>query len=121
MKAVRVRILKPNLSFKMRTLTAFIVGLLIGVLICNSASAGSLTQGTVVCAERGDVVTQLEQRYGEEPVFMGLASIGAVIEILASPTGTFTIILTRPNGLSCLMAAGDAWEDVPPKLKGPKT
>ncbi len=73
-----------------------------------------------MCGERGAVVTSLEKTYSETPVSMGLASNGAIIEILASPSGTFTIILTRPNGLSCVMAAGENWEDLPKRLAGAK-
>jgi len=35
--------------------------------------------------------------------------------------GTFTIILTRPNGLTCVMAAGENWEDLPKRLTGAHT
>ena len=66
-----------------------------------------------MCAERRAVVENLEQTYSEAPVSMGLASNGAVIEVLASPSGSFTIILTQPNGLTCVMAAGEYWEDLP--------
>ena len=71
-----------------------------------------------MCAERRAVVENLEQTYSEAPVSMGLASNGAVIEVLASPSGSFTIILTQPNGLSCVMAAGENWEDLPKRLAG---
>ena len=73
-----------------------------------------------MCGERSTVVASLEKTYSETPVSMGLASNGAVIEILASPSGSFTIILTRPNGLSCVMAAGESWEDLPKRLAGAK-
>ena len=54
--------------------------------------------------------------YNEHPVSMGLAFNGAVIEVfLNSDTGTFTIVATRPSGLSCLVAAGEGWQDVEPK------
>ena len=73
-----------------------------------------------MCDERSAVVATLEKTYSETPVSMGLASNGAIIEILASPSGTFTIILTRPNGLTCVMAAGESWEDLPKRLAGAK-
>jgi hypothetical protein len=41
-----------------------------------------------------------------------------VFEVLASPSGSFTIILTQPNGLSCVMAAGENWENLPKRLAG---
>ncbi len=74
-----------------------------------------------MCAERRAVVANLENTYSEAPVSMGLASNGSVIEVLASPSGSFTIILTQPNGLSCVMAAGESWEDLPKQLAGAHT
>ncbi len=54
--------------------------------------------------------------YNEHPVSMGLAFNGTVIEVfLNSETRTFTIVMNRPNGLSCLVAAGKGWQDVEPK------
>ncbi len=44
-----------------------------------------------------------------------------MIEVLASPSGGFTIILTQPNGLSCVMAAGENWETLPKRLAGAHT
>ena len=38
---------------------------------------------------------------------LGLASNGGLLEVLTSGNGgTWTIILTMPNGVSCLVAAG---------------
>ncbi len=74
-----------------------------------------------MCGERRTVVANLEKTYSEAPVSIGLASNGAVIEVLASPSGSFTIILTRPNGLSCVMTAGENRENLPKRLAGAHT
>lgn len=74
-----------------------------------------------MCGERRAVVANLEKTYSEAPVSIGLASNGSVIEVLASPSGSFTIILTQPNGLSCVMAAGENWENLPKRLAGAHT
>ncbi len=93
---------------------------ILGALLIGWGAFSSSAQAQTMCGERGAVVTSLEKTYSETPVSMGLASNGAIIEILASPSGTFTIILTRPNGLSCVMAAGENWEDLPKRLTGAK-
>ncbi len=99
-----------------RYLTAILGALLIGW----SAFLPS-AQAQPICGERRALVATLEKTYSETPVSVGLASNGAIIEIFASPTGTFTIILTRPNGLTCVMAAGESWQDLPNRLAGAHT
>ena len=43
---------------------------------------------------------------------MGLSTDGGLIEIYSSEKGTWTILVTRPSGITCLVAAGDNWEAV---------
>lgn len=63
------------------------------------------------CAPRADVIARLNETYGESRRGIGMARQGAVMEVFASDdTGTWTITVTLPNGLTCLMAAGDAYE-----------
>jgi hypothetical protein len=50
---------------------------------------------------------------------MGLVSNGAVLEVLTSDKGSWTIIVTRPDGTSCVVAAGEAWENLPKLVAGP--
>ena len=77
-------------------------------------------QAQAVCGEHREVVSKLKKGHSETPVSMGLASNGAVIEVFASDKGTFTIIMTLPSGMSCLMAAGEDWQDVPKQNAGAK-
>ena len=67
----------------------------------------------VICSERGKFIERLATRYHEAPVAMGLAANGSVVEVLASDSGTWTIIVTTPAGRSCVVASGEAWGDVP--------
>ncbi len=92
-----------------------------GALLIGWGAFSSSAQAQVYCGKRGAVLATLEKTYSEAPVSMGLASNGAIIEVLASPSGTFTIILTRPNGLSCVMAAGENWKNLPDRLTGAHT
>lgn len=75
-------------------------------------------QAQTVCGERKVIMLSLEKTFSEAPVSMGLASNGAMIEVFASSSGSFTILLTRPDGVSCVMAAGENWENLPKKLIG---
>jgi hypothetical protein len=88
----------------------------LGALLIGWSAFSSPAQAQAMCGEHRAVVANLEKIYSEAPVSIGLASNGAVIEVLASPSGSFTIILTQPNGLSCVMAAGENWENLPKRL-----
>ena len=45
----------------------------------------------------------------------GLASNGKLVEVFSSDDGsTWTIVLTAPGGVSCIIAAGKYWENLPP-------
>ena len=71
------------------------------------------------CAPRLLVIERLAEQYGETRQSMGLHANGGVLEVYASPgSGTWTIIITMPNGISCLVAAGENWDnDAPSKVK----
>lgn len=65
------------------------------------------------CADRDDVLAQLFEKYKEAPSAVGVASNGGLIEVLTSTDGaTWTIILSMPNGNSCLLSAGEEWHSV---------
>lgn len=63
------------------------------------------------CAERSQVVERLAERFGETLQSMGMHSNDGVMEVYASEaTGTWTILVTSPDGTACLIAAGQMWE-----------
>lgn len=62
------------------------------------------------CANRADFLNHLSANYKEAPVAMGLTANGGVLEVVASKDGSWTIIVTMPNGLSCGVASGMSWE-----------
>jgi len=100
----------------MKYLMAFLALALIGL-----ASSTAAAQAEILCGQRAGVVESLQQKFSEQPVSMGLANNGAMIEVFASHTGTFTIMMTQPNGLSCLIAAGENWENLKTALSGLNT
>ena len=70
------------------------------------------------CGVRERIVERLEHRYGETQRAYGLAEGRGLIEVFASDTGTWTILLTSPGGRSCLMAAGRHFQSVEPRQTG---
>ncbi len=62
------------------------------------------------CDQRAKVIGHLAQKYQEAPVAIGVTTSGGIVEVLTSGDGsTWTIILSNPNGTSCLVAAGEGW------------
>ena len=63
------------------------------------------------CAARKDIVSKLAERYGETLQSIGLNRDNGLMEVYASEkTGSWTILLTKPDGLACLVASGGMWE-----------
>jgi hypothetical protein len=72
------------------------------------------------CAERGEVIRKLEERFGETLRSIGLQQDENLVEVYSSErTGTWTILMTRPDGMSCLLAAGELWEQDAQPLRKP--
>jgi hypothetical protein len=65
------------------------------------------------CGPRVSILEQLERDFAETPVSRGLASNGTVLELLVSASGTWTMLISLPNGSSCFGAAGEMWETAP--------
>lgn len=72
-----------------------------------------------LCGNRDNIVGQLAERHHETTAAMGLTTNGRIVEVLKSEDGTWTIIVSSPDGRSCLMAFGDHWETVQPAATDP--
>jgi hypothetical protein len=91
-----------------------LVWLLVGVAgtAAQEATSGAVEQQS--CNSHGDLLAILKQTYTEEPNALGLQSNGHLLEVFVSKrTGSWTIVSTRPDGISCIVAAGRHWQSVP--------
>lgn len=94
----------------LRALAALSVVGLVGLTAAPSFASQDGT-GSSICGTRAELIGKLKKKYSERPVATGLATNGGILEVLASPTGnSWTIVLTMPDGTSCLIAAGENWE-----------
>lgn len=72
------------------------------------------------CAKRDQVVRKLEEKFGETLRSIGLHQTDGVVEVYSSDeTGTWTILMTRPDGVSCLISSGQMWEQDAAPLQKP--
>ncbi|WP_282120109.1 hypothetical protein [Ruegeria atlantica] len=87
-----------------KTLLKMTMGLGIMVLAAQQAHARN-------CAPRDEVIKRLTETYGETRQGIGIARQGAVMELYASDqSGSWTITVTLPDGMTCLVASGQAYE-----------
>ena len=63
------------------------------------------------CGKRDSLLGTLAQSYQEKPTALGLSQDGSLVELLTSADGaTWTILVTLPNGTSCIATAGQDWQ-----------
>ncbi|MEM7500287.1 MAG: hypothetical protein AAF371_20185 [Pseudomonadota bacterium] len=86
---------------------ALVAGLAIGVAAAPGPAAAA---GPMFCGKREQIIADLARKYGETRRSYGLARNQGVIEVYASESGSWTILIARPGGIACLMAAGEAFE-----------
>ena len=101
--------------------TAITIATLATGLLFSSAVQAQMAPGGAVCGERGKFLSHLGQNHKESPSAMGVTASGRVIEVLTSNDGTWTSIMTHPNGVTCMVAAGQAWESIEQVALGPTT
>ncbi len=84
--------------------------------------APSLAAAQSLCGDRGALLRHLERNFGERPVAMGVAADGgAVLELVMTPSGSsWTVLMTLPSGLSCVVATGEHWQAVAPPPAAPR-
>lgn len=100
-------------------LPLLIAAVIVGIVFAASLALSDNAFGQTICADRAQVTADLLKQYKESPRGLGITNSGAVLELLRTPSGsTFTIIVTTPNGLTCLVAAGEGWEALPLPVKG---
>ena len=77
------------------------------------ALAGPLSaHAQAFCADRASVVSKLEASYGEAFAGGGLQNSERIYEVwFSEEKGTWTILMTRADGQSCIMASGTNWRD----------
>ena len=93
----------------------------IAAALAPALAFGSVSSATAQgqnCAARDSVLDRLAERYGESRQSIGMAPQGRVVEVFASlETGTWTITVTTPNGVTCLVASGQSYESLDEPLQ----
>lgn len=89
-------------------------GLALALLLAAEATSAQIQRH---CAPRDTVVERLAQGYGETRQSVGLGRDNSLVEVYASEeSGSWTITVTTPAGLTCLVASGQSFETLAENL-----
>ena len=74
------------------------------------------------CDLRDTVLAKFATRHSEAPIVQALAFGGGMIEVLATADGsTWTMVMSFPNGQTCILGAGTDWQPLTPVIAGNPT
>ena len=90
-----------------RILLTFLFALMGAALL-----AGPPAFAQTVCGTHADLLKHLADRYGEQPHSIAFTDQGSLVEVVVSPKGSWTIVITAPGSPSCIVATGKEWETV---------
>ena len=87
------------------------VAIIAGVVGAALFLAETAAAATVYCGPRKAIVMRLAGGLHERPSSVALTNDGQLLEVLKSDTDlTWVILMTSPQGLSCIVAEGDHWQ-----------
>lgn len=68
----------------------------------------SLALAQIICIDRTDMLDRLAAEFEEHLAEVKMIKDQGLLEVLKSSTkGTWTVILTKPSGTSCVIATGE--------------
>ncbi len=80
------------------------------VLVALGVSLGAVpAEAQTQCAHRSELVIRLDQRFDEKLTVIGITSKAHLLEVFTSSAGNWSILITRPNGRSCIISHGTDW------------
>ncbi len=92
--------------------------LAVAALVITTSSTSAQPK---MCGKRASMIKVLIEKYKETPRALGLSSAKMAMEIYASKSGSWTVMMTMTNGTACIMAAGKSWQELPKVLDGSQT
>ena len=96
-------------------MTKFLTTTLLAAGACLAVGT-TAAQAQMQCHQHKEVLGKFADAYHESPVAGGLTQDGRLLQVLSSgDDGTWTIVLSKPDGLTCVIMAGEAWRKLNPK------
>lgn len=99
-----------------------IICIVLGALLMWSAVPAHSQGVTMItphqCNLTEAMLKGLSENYKEVAIGGGISSKGYQVRLFVSKSNTFTVLETRPGGISCINSAGDDWTMAPPEKPG---
>ncbi|NJO33210.1 MAG: hypothetical protein HC869_08735 [Rhodospirillales bacterium] len=70
------------------------------------------------CGPHDKLSERLGQQYQENRQGLGVANAFAVVELFVSAKGTWTMTSTTTDGMTCVIATGEGWQQQPQTVAG---
>lgn len=82
----------------------------------------TLPAQAAMCGPRNEIVGAITgEKFKESRVGIGIIGKSTVMEVYASAGGeTWTILLTTPNGITCILTTGKGWQQFKAEPAGMK-
>lgn len=95
------------------------IGLACALAIGTFTTSAAVAQEQ--CAPRDQIVKVLNAKFQESQRALGLINEKAMMEVYISQRGSWTMVVTNDQGVTCVLAAGEAWDEMPVKALGPSS
>ena len=87
------------------------IAIIASAAVMATILADSAGAARMLCGPRKDVVAELTDSRHQQPSSVALTNNGQLLEVLKSDNDlAWTILITSPQGLSCVIAEGDGWQ-----------
>jgi hypothetical protein len=83
------------------------------LLAAATLSTAAPSNAQSVCGDRTKFIETLAKKFEEAPSAFGIAGQKNLVELFVSKSGSWTMIMTRPSGMACIVATGQSWEQFP--------
>jgi hypothetical protein len=84
----------------------------------NAILAALLLAQQSPCGPTGIVEKRIHDQYGESIVGAGIVAGGILFTLTNPQTQTFTILLRRPDGQTCVLMGGTGYATAEPEIPG---
>jgi hypothetical protein len=92
-----------------KSLKRWIVTLAVAAFLATGSNVASAQYPQ--CVEHDEIVAHLSKKYQESQFASGTIGQIAVMEVFVGKTGSWTVVITGLDGMSCIVAAGENWEN----------